>query len=67
MQQFTYRSARSGKLVAGLGIALLVETVGLHILVVGRHPLIVATAIQPIWRDLPPKEYRCSLARCSAP
>jgi hypothetical protein len=38
MPQFTYRSARSG-LVAGFGIALLVETVGLHILV-GRHPLI---------------------------
>jgi len=37
---FTYRSARSGSLFAGLGIALLVETVVLHLWIVGRHPLL---------------------------
>jgi len=35
---FTYRSARSGSLVAGLGLALLVETAVLHLWLAARHP-----------------------------
>ena len=46
-QNFTYRSARSGSLLTGIGIALLAETLVLHLWIVGRHPLIawVLTAI----------------------
>lgn len=40
VQEFTYRSSRSGSLMAGLGLALLVEMVVLHLWVVGRHPLL---------------------------
>jgi hypothetical protein len=35
---FTYRSARSGSLVAGLGLAIAVETVVLHHWLGARHP-----------------------------
>lgn len=42
-QEFTYRSARSGSLLAGLGLALLVETVVLHLWLVGRHPVLAWT------------------------
>lgn len=38
--EFTYRTARSGSLVAGLGIALLAETVVLHLWIAGHHPLV---------------------------
>jgi len=40
MQEFTYRSSRSGGLLAGLGLALGVETVALHLWLVGRHPVL---------------------------
>jgi hypothetical protein len=43
VQDFTYRSARSGGLLLGLGIALLVETVALHLWLVERHPAIAWT------------------------
>jgi hypothetical protein len=39
-QIFTYRSARSGSMLAGIGIALLAETLVLHLWIVGRHPLL---------------------------
>ena len=39
-QEFTYRSARSGSLLAGLGLALLIETVVLHLWLVERHPVL---------------------------
>ena len=35
---FTYRSARSGSLVVGLGLAIVVETVALHLVLHARHP-----------------------------
>ena len=38
--RFTYRSARSGSLLAGIGIAILAETLVLHLWIVGRHPLV---------------------------
>ena len=37
---FTYRSARSGSLMAGIALALLVETVVLHYWLVAKHPLL---------------------------
>jgi hypothetical protein len=37
-QRFTYRSARSGGLVFGLGMAIVVETVALHALFMRSHP-----------------------------
>lgn len=40
MMRFTYRSARSGSLVAGLGLAIVVETMVVHLVLVARHPLI---------------------------
>src|SRR4051794_32839612 len=40
MIAFTYRSARSGSLVAGLGIAIAVEMVVLHLWLVARHPVL---------------------------
>jgi hypothetical protein len=43
VQEFTYRSARSGGLLLGLGLALLVETVALHLWLVERHPAIAWT------------------------
>ncbi len=43
VQDFTYRSARSGGLLLGLGLALLVETVALHLWLVDRHPAIAWT------------------------
>jgi len=39
-REFTYRTARSGSLFAGLGLALLVETLVLHLWIVGRQPLL---------------------------
>lgn len=46
MQEFTYRSARSGSLLLGLGLAVLVETVALHLWLAPRHPVLawLATA-----------------------
>lgn len=43
MREFTYRSARSGSLVAGLGLAIAVETVALHLWLGARHPLLAWT------------------------
>ena len=40
MKEFSYRSARSGSLVVGFSIAILVETVAIHLLLVRRHPLL---------------------------
>ena len=37
---FTYRSARSRGVLAGISTAIVVETVALHALLVTRHPLI---------------------------
>ncbi|HKG92146.1 MAG TPA: hypothetical protein VKA84_09655 [Gemmatimonadaceae bacterium] len=37
---FTYRGARSGSLLAGLALAILVETVALHAWLRARHPLV---------------------------
>jgi hypothetical protein len=39
MVAFTYRSARSGSLVGGLGLAIAVETVALHLWLAARHPI----------------------------
>lgn len=39
-EEFTYRSARSGSLLAGLGLAILVETVALHLWLARRHPML---------------------------
>lgn len=39
VRHFSYRSARSGSLMIGIGLALLVETVVLHLWLIGRHPL----------------------------
>jgi hypothetical protein len=38
-EEFTYRSARSGSLVAGLGLAIAVEMVALHLWLAARHPV----------------------------
>lgn len=35
---FTYRSARSGSLTAGLSLAVAVETMVVHLWLVQRHP-----------------------------
>ena len=40
VQQFTYRSARSGSFIAGIVLALLAETLVIHLWIVGRHPLV---------------------------
>jgi hypothetical protein len=40
---FSYRSARSGSLVIGFGMAIVVETVALHALLVRHHPAIAWT------------------------
>lgn len=40
MRDFSYASARSGSLLAGIGIALVVETVALHLWLYARHPLL---------------------------
>jgi hypothetical protein len=37
--EFTYKSARSGGLVIGIGIAIVVETVAFHALLMRSHPL----------------------------
>ncbi len=39
-REFSYRSARSGSLLAGLVLAILVETVVLHLWLVDRFPLV---------------------------
>jgi hypothetical protein len=44
MKAFTYQSARSGSLVVGLGLAILVETVVLH-LWLGRTHLLLAWSL----------------------
>ena len=38
MQSFSYRSARSPSLTIGISLALLIETVALHALLIGPHP-----------------------------
>ena len=40
MREFTYRSARSGSLVVGLGVAIVVETGVLHLWLQPHHPLL---------------------------
>ncbi|HWJ23155.1 MAG TPA: hypothetical protein VNS52_12455 [Gemmatimonadaceae bacterium] len=41
MQEFTYRQARSGSLMAGLGGAIAVETIALHLWLAAKdHPLV---------------------------
>lgn len=40
MRTFSYSSARSGSLLAGIGLALVVETVALHLWLHVRHPFI---------------------------
>ena len=40
MTRFTYRSARSGSLSMGFGLAILVEMTVLHLVLVARHPMI---------------------------
>lgn len=40
VRDFSYASARSGSLLAGIGIALVVETVALHLWLYARHPLL---------------------------
>lgn len=40
MRDFTYSSARSGSLIAGLGLAIVVETAVLHFWLRPRHPAI---------------------------
>jgi hypothetical protein len=45
MREFTYREARSGSLVAGLGGAIVVETVALHLWLAAKHHPLVAWAL----------------------
>lgn len=57
---FSYRNARSGSLTAGLGLAVAVETVVVHLWLVARHPgwawsLTALSAITLVWLAL---EYR---------
>jgi len=40
MMEFTYRSARSGSLVVGLGLAIAVETVVVHLWLGAKHPVL---------------------------
>lgn len=40
MERFTYRSARSGSLLAGLVLVIMVETVVLHLWLVARLPVL---------------------------
>lgn len=42
-ESFTYRSARSGSLVAGLALAIAIETIVLHLWLMPRHPVIAWT------------------------
>ena len=39
VERFLYRSARSGSLVTGIGIALAIETMVLHLMLVQNHPV----------------------------
>ncbi len=43
VQDFTYRSARSGGLLFGLGVALLVETAAFHLWLAESHPVVAWT------------------------
>lgn len=43
MKSFSYRSARSAPLVAGLGLVIAIETVVLHLWLASRHPIIAWT------------------------
>jgi len=43
METFTYRSARSGALLAGFGLAIAIETLVLHLWLVARHPIVAWT------------------------
>jgi hypothetical protein len=45
MREFTYRQARSGSLVAGLGGAIVVETLALHLWLAAKHHPAVAWAL----------------------
>jgi hypothetical protein len=45
VRAFTYRGARSGSLVVGLGAAIVVETVALHALLAARHHPLLAWAL----------------------
>jgi hypothetical protein len=44
MQEFTYRSARSGSLVVGLGLAIAVEAAVLHLWLRPTHPVLAWSA-----------------------
>lgn len=52
MKAFTYQSARSGSLVVGLGLAILIETLVLHLWLGRAHPLVAwsltATSVSAI-------------------
>ena len=39
-QSFTYRSAQSGSLLAGIGLVIAIETTVLHVVLVTHHPVI---------------------------
>lgn len=43
MRSFSYRSARSGSLAAGLGLVIAIETLVLHLWLSSRHPIIAWT------------------------
>lgn len=43
MVEFTYRSARSGSLVGGLGLVIAIETAALHLWLAARHPVLAWT------------------------
>ncbi|HEY5060526.1 MAG TPA: hypothetical protein VII52_03270 [Gemmatimonadaceae bacterium] len=50
MNEFTYRSARSGSLVVGFGLATAVEIAVMDVLLHARHPLLAWTlTIASIW------------------
>lgn len=57
-ERFTYLSARSGTLLVGLGIAIVVETVAVHLWLAPRHPLVAwslttlaVASLAWLWRD----------------
>jgi hypothetical protein len=65
VRRFTYRSARSGSLVAGFAIALCVEALVMHLWLGARHPraawtLTIATIASLLWLIA---DYRAMAAR----
>jgi hypothetical protein len=53
MSAFTYRSARSGSLVAGMGLVIGVETLVMHLWIRHQHPLLAwsltAVSVSALW------------------